>query len=344
MAANPKFDRTAAALPTMMQYVDVVRPGGPDMLQLARGPLPPLLPGEVLIRVAVAGVNRVDCQQRSGTYAPPPGAGRVLGVEVAGEVVALGDGAVSLRVGDRVCALVESGGYAEYCTAPARQCLPWPANYTALEAAALPETYFTVWANLFSTGCLKSGETLLVHGGTSGIGTTAIQLASAFGARVFATAGSAAKCAACVRLGASAAIDYKIDDFVAHIRDLTQGQGVDVVLDIVGGPYAARNLQCLSHRGRLVMIAFLGGTTAEKFDFRRLLLKHLTITGTTLRPRTVEQKGALADELRANVWPMLDAGRCAPIIDSTFPLASAAQAHARMESSEHIGKIMLKVA
>ncbi len=332
------------ALPATMRFVDADRAGGPEVLELASGPLPDLRESDVLIRVLAAGVNRVDCQQRSGTYAPPPSASRVLGVEVAGEIVATGTSVESLQVGDSVCALVESGGYAEYCAAPARQCLPWPAGYDAIQAAALPETYFTVWANLFATACLKNGETLLVHGGTSGIGTTAIQLARAFGARVFATAGSEAKCAACVGLGAEAAIDYKQQDFVARVRELTQGRGVDVVLDIVGGPYASRNLACLALKGRLVMIAFIGGATADAFDFRRLLVKHLTITGSTLRPRSVEQKGELADELRTNVWPLLDAGRCAPVIDSTFPLADASLAHARMESSVHIGKIVLTVA
>jgi NADPH2:quinone reductase len=299
---------------------------------------------EVLVRVHAAGVNRVDCQQRSGTYAPPPGAGRVLGVEVAGEIAALGAGASRFRVGERVCALVESGGYAEYCAAAERQCLRWPEGYDAVRAAALPETYFTVWANLFSTGCLKSGETLLVHGGTSGIGTTAIQLARAFGASVFATAGSDDKCAACVRLGAAAAINYRSEDFVARVRELTGRRGVDVVLDIVGGAYASRNLACLAPKGRLVMIAFLGGTIAESLDLSRIVVRHLTVTGSTLRPRTVEQKGVLADELAAHVWPLLDAGRCPPVIDRTFPLERAADAHARMESSAHIGKLVLAVA
>ena len=332
------------ALPTSMRFIDAVRSGGPDVLQLCNGPVPDVRDGEVLIRVQAAGVNRVDCQQRSGTYAPPPGASSVLGVEVAGEVVATGNGVTTVRAGDRVCALVDSGGYAEYCAAPVRQCLPWPAGFHAVQAAALPETYFTVWANLFSSATLRPTESLLVHGGTSGIGTTAIQLGRAFGARVFATAGSAEKCQACMRLGAEAAINYRSEDFVARIRELTAKRGVDVVLDIVGGPYAARNLQCLAMRGRLVMIAFIGGTSAETFDFRRLLVNHLTITGSTLRPRTVEQKGKLADELRKRVWPLLDAGRVPPVIDSTFPLARAGDAHARMESSAHIGKIMLEVA
>ena len=331
------------ALPETMRFIDALRPGGPEVLELASGPLPIVHDGEVLIRVHAAGVNRVDCQQRSGTYAPPPGGSNVLGVEVAGEVVAIGNDVARLRIGDRVCALVDSGGYAEYCAAPATQCLPWPSAYDAVQAAALPETHFTVWANLFSTGCLKPGETILVHGGTSGIGTTAIQLARAFGARVFATAGSAAKCAACVRLGAEVAIDYKSEDFVARVRELTSKRGVDVVLDIVGGPYAARNLQCLAMRGRMVMIAFIGGTSAENFDFRRLLVNHLTITGSTLRPRTIDQKGKLADELRAKVWPLLNAAKVPPVIDSRFPLARASDAHARMESSAHIGKIILEV-
>ena len=331
-------------LPETMRFIDAVRPGGPEVLQLSSGPLPAVRDGEVVIRVQAAGVNRVDCQQRSGTYAPPPGATNVLGVEVAGEVVATGNGVTTFHIGNRVCALVDSGGYAEYCAAPARQCLPWPSRYDAVQAAALPETYFTVWANLFSTGCLKRGETLLVHGGTSGIGTTAIQLARERGARVFATAGSAETCAACLRLGAEAAINYKVDDFVARIRELTAKRGVDVVLVIVGGPYAARNLQCLAMRGRMVMIAFIGGTSAENFDFRRLLVNHLTITGSTLRPRTIEQKAKLAAELRASVWPLLDEGRVPPVIDSRCPLARAADAHARMESSAHIGKIMLEVA
>lgn len=332
------------SLPGTMRQIAADRPGGPEVLTLVDGPLPVLRDGEVLIRVAAAGVNRVDCQQRAGGYAPPPGAGPILGVEVAGDVVALGPGARRWRVGDRVCALVESGGYAEYCAAPERQCLRWPANVDAVGAAALPEAMFTVWANLFATGCLKPGETLLVHGGTSGIGTTAIQLARERGSPVIATAGTTAKCEACVRLGADAAIDYRTEDFVARVRELTRGRGVDVVLDIVGGPYVARNLQCLSQRGRLVIIAFMGGAIADALDFRRLLVKHLTITGSTLRPRSVEEKGALADELARHVWPVLDAGRCAPVVDRRYPLAAAAEAHARMEASTHIGKLVLEVA
>lgn len=331
-------------LPTTMRHIAASGPGGPEVLALATGPLPALRAGEVLIRVAAAGVNRVDCQQRAGGYAPPPGAGPILGVEVAGDVVALGADVRNLRVGDRVCALVESGGYAEYCAAPERQCLRWPAGYDAARAAALPEAFFTVWANLYATACLRPGETLLVHGGTSGIGTTAIQLARELGSRVIATAGTAAKCEACVRLGADAAIDYRREDFVARVREITGGRGVDVVLDIVGGAYVSRNLQCLAQRGRLVIIAFMGGAIAEALDFRRLLVKHLTITGSTLRPRSVDEKAALAVELAERVWPILDAGRCAPVIDRRFPLADAALAHARMEASEHIGKLVLEVA
>ncbi len=331
-------------LPTTMRHIAASGPGGPEVLALATGPLPALRAGEVLIRVEAAGVHRVDCQQRAGGYAPPPGAGPILGVEVAGDVVALGADVRSLRVGDRVCALVESGGYAEYCAAPERQCLRWPAGYDAVRAAALPEAFFTVWANLYATACLRPGETLLVHGGTSGIGTTAIQLARELGSRVIATAGTAAKCEACVRLGADAAIDYRSEDFVARVREITGGRGVDVVLDIVGGPYVSRNLQCLAQRGRLVIIAFMGGAIAEALDFRRLLVKHLTITGSTLRPRSVDEKAALAVELAERVWPILDAGRCAPVIDRRFPLADAALAHARMEASEHIGKLVLAVA
>lgn len=332
------------ALPTTMRFVAADTPGGPGVLRVATGPLPALRAGEVLIRVRAAGVNRVDCQQRGGTYAPPPGAGPILGVEVAGEVVAVDPDLAAPQVGERVCALVESGGYADYCAAPARQCLRWPDGYDAAHAAALPEALFTVWANLFATNCLKPGETLLVHGGTSGIGTTAILLAREFGARVLATAGSDEKCAACVRLGADAAINYRTEDFPRRVRDLTRERGVDVVLDIVGGPYVARNLLCLAPKGRLVMIAFMGGPIAENVDFRRLLIRHLTITGSTLRPRGVDEKGRLADDLLARVWPVLDAGRCGPIIDSRFSLADAAAAHVRMEASAHIGKIVLEVA
>lgn len=328
-------------LPTEMRYINSDGPGGPEVLRLDTGPVPQPKAGEVLIKVAAAGVNRVDVQQRKGGYAPPPGASSVLGLEVAGEIVAVGPGIARYDVGARVCALIESGGYAEYCVAPGPQCLPWPTGFDAIAAAALPETFFTVWANLFSNGTLKPGESLLVHGGSSGIGVTAIQLAREFGAYVYATAGSTAKCEACVSLGALAAINYKDEDFVERIRALTDGRGVDVVLDIVGAPYVPRNLRCLAMRGRLVMIAFLEGSKIGEFDFSRVLMRHLTITGSTLRPRTVAQKAALAEELHREVWPVLAAGRCKPVIDTVLPLARAAEAHALMESSRHIGKIML---
>ena len=329
-------------LPETMRFIDAVRPGGPEVLQLSSGPLPAVRDGEVLIRVQAAGVNRVDCQQRSGTYAPPPGASNVLGVEVAGEVVATGDGVATFHIGNRVCALVDSGGYAEYCAAPARQCLPWPSRYDAVQAAALPETYFTVWANLFSTGCLKPGETLLVHGGTSGIGTTAIQLARERGVRVFATAGSAEKCAACVRLGAEAAINYKIEDFVARIRELTAKRGVDVVLDIVGGDYLQRNIDCLAMHGRLLQVGLIGGAKAQ-INLNPILQRRLTLTGSTLRPRSAEEKGALARELEAHVWPLLEAGTVRPVVSKTFPLEEAAEAHRLLEAGQVIGKLVLEV-
>ncbi|GIK85229.1 MAG: NAD(P)H quinone oxidoreductase [Betaproteobacteria bacterium] len=328
------------ALPASMRFVAASGPGGPGVLAVAHGPLPALRDGEVLVRVEAAGINRVDCQQRAGAYGPPPGASPVLGVEVAGEVVAAAPG-TAFTGGERVCALVEGGGYAAYCAAPATQCLRWPAGYDAVQAAALPETFFTVWANLFANGCLKPGETLLVHGGSSGIGTTAIQLATALGASAIATAGSPAKCDACVRLGAKAAIDYTREDFVARVRELTARRGVDVILDLVGGDYLARNLACLAPRGRLVIIGFLGGSRAGEIDLARIVVRHLTVTGSTLRPRDAAEKGRLADGLAASVWPLLDAGRCAPVIDRTYPLERVAEAHARMESSAHIGKLVL---
>jgi NADPH2:quinone reductase len=329
-------------LPASMTYVDAPQPGGPEVLRLGSGPVSEPKGEEVLIRVLAAGVNRVDVQQRRGGYLPPPGASPILGLEVAGEIVALGDGVAGWRIGDRVCALINSGGYAEYCAAPAAQCLPWPKGYDAIKAAALPETYFTVWANLFAKETLRPGESLLIQGGSSGIGVTAIQLARERGARaVYATAASAAKCEACRKLGAEAAINYREEDFVDRIRDLTGGMGVDVVLDMVGAPYVARNLRCLAMGGRLVMIGFLEGSKTDAFDFARLMIRHLTITGSTMRPRSVAQKGAIADDLRREVWPVLEQGRCGPVIDSVFPLARAAEAHALMESSRHIGKIML---
>jgi NADPH2:quinone reductase len=332
------------SLPTSMTFIEADGAGGPEVLKPAAGPVPVPKPDEVLIRVLACGVNRPDVAQRQGHYPPPPGASPIIGLEAAGEVAAVGDAVQGLRVGDRVAALTNGGAYAEYCVAPASQCLPWPAGYDAVRAAALPETTFTVWANLFQGGRLAEGESALVHGGTSGIGVTAIQLGAAFGATMFATAGSAEKCAACVRLGAAAAIPYREQDFVAEIKRLTGGRGVDVILDMVGAPYIARNLRSLAMDGRLVQIAFLEGSKVEAFDFLHVMTRRLTITGSTMRPRSTAQKAAIADALRAKVWPLLDAGRCAPVIHAVFPLAEAAAAHALMESSAHIGKIMLQVA
>jgi NADPH2:quinone reductase len=298
----------------------------------------------VLIRVMATGVNRPDVAQRKGEYPPPPGASPLIGLETAGEVVAVGPEAGAWKVGDKVCALTNGGAYAEYCTAPAAQCLPWPKGYDAVKAAALPETFFTVWANLFGHGRLQSGETVLIHGGTSGIGVTAIQLAKAFGARVIATAGSADKCAAMTKLGADVAVNYKDQDFVEAVKAATGGKLADVVLDMVGADYFNRNLKCLAMDGRLVIIAFLGGFEVAKADLRPVMTRRLTVTGSTMRPRTTAQKGALAAALREKVWPLLEAGKVAPPIWKVFPLKEAAAAHALMESSAHIGKIMLQVA
>jgi NADPH2:quinone reductase len=328
-------------VPQTMTQIQADGAGGPEVLKLATGPVPTAAAGEVLIRVEAAGVNRPDVAQRQGTYPPPSGASPLLGLEVAGEVVALGPDADGYKIGDKVCALTNGGGYAEYCTAPTAQCLPWPTGYDAVKAAALPETAFTVWANVFQIGRLAAGEKFLVHGGTSGIGVTAIQLAHEFGATVYATAGSDDKCAACVRFGADKAINYRSQDFGAEIRTLTGGKGVDVILDMVGGPYMQRDIRSLAMDGRLVLIAFLEGSVAEKFDFLQIMTKRLTVTGSTMRPRTAAQKAAIAADLRAKVWPVLDAGRCAPAIHATFPLAQAAEAHRLMESSAHIGKIVL---
>ena len=330
-------------LPQQMNHIVAVEPGGPEVLRLTTGPLPSLRADDVLVRVEAAGVNRPDVQQRKGAYPPPPGASPLLGLEVAGEVVALGSDARAFRVGDKVCGLANGGGYAGFCAVPQTQCLPWPAGYDAVRAAALPETYFTVWANLFQLGRLAAGERALIHGGTSGIGVTAIQLAHAFGAEPYATAGSDEKCAACVKLGAAAAINYRTQDFVAEIKRLTEGRGVDVVLDMVGGAYFPRNVRCLAMDGRLVLIAFLGGSKVEDFDLTPIMTRRLTVTGSTMRPRTTAQKAAIAAALRDKVWPLLEQGRCAPVIHATFPLAQAAEAHRLMESSTHIGKIMLTV-
>jgi putative PIG3 family NAD(P)H quinone oxidoreductase len=325
-----------------MTVVEIASPGGPEALRPASRPIPEPAAGEVLIQVAAAGVNRPDVMQRQGKYPPPPGVTDIPGLEVSGTVKAVGSSVSELRVGDQVCALVAGGGYAEYCIAPALQCLPVPANVSLVEAGAVPETYFTVWTNVFERGRLRAGEALLVHGGASGIGTTAIQLARAFGARVLATAGGNEKCRACERLGAERAINYKTEDFVAAVRQATAGEGVDVVLDMVGGDYLARDVDALASDGRIVLIALQRGARAE-LNLLPLMQKRLWLTGSTLRPRSVADKGAIAAALRAKVWPLLEAGRCKPVIDSTFPLSQAADAHRRMETGEHVGKIVLTV-
>jgi len=329
--------------PSSMVAVEISEPGGPEVLKPVSRPVPTPGHGEVLLKVAAAGVNRPDVVQRLGLYPPPPGASDLPGLEIAGTIVDVGAGVTGLSKGDKVCALVAGGGYAEYCLADAPLVLPVPKGLSLEEAAALPETFFTVWTNVFDRARLKAGETFLIHGGTSGIGTTAIQLAHVFGARVFATAGSAEKCAACERLGAERAINYRDEDFVAVTQKLTEGRGVDVILDMVGGPYVERNLKALATEGRLVNIAFLQGSKVE-VNMMPLMLKRLTLTGSTLRPRSLEEKAAIADALRVKVWPLLDAGRIAPVMDSTFPLREAHAAHTRMEEGAHIGKIVLKTA
>ena len=323
-----------------MTVIEIQRPGQPEVLRPAERPDPVPGAGEVLIKVEAAGINRPDVMQRRGRYPPPPGASDIPGLEVAGTIAALGSGVAGWREGDRVCALLAGGGYATLAVAPALQCLPVPASLNFTEAAAVPETFFTVWTNVFERGRLKSGETALFHGGSSGIGTTAIQLATARGARVFATAGSDDKCRACEKLGAERCINYRHDDFAEEIAKLTDGRGVDVILDIVGGEYVARNLASLATDGRLVQIGLMSGEAAP-VDFRRILGRRLTITGSTLRPRTPLEKGAIAAALREEVWPLLDSGRVKPVIYRTFPLRDAAAAHRLMESSEHIGKIVL---
>lgn len=330
-----------------MRAIEITRPGGPDVLRLVERPTPAPGPGEVLIEVAAAGVNRPDLLQREGRYPPPPGASDIPGIEVAGTVVAAAEGAVAvdgrnLAPGERVCALVTGGGYAQYCAAPAPQCLPVPRGLDLVAAAAVPETYFTVWSNVFERGRLAPGELLLVHGGTSGIGTTAIQLARAFGARVVATAGSAEKCAACERLGAERGIDYRTEDFVAVVRALTAGRGADVILDLVGGDYTPRNVEALAPDGRLVVIGLLGGAHTT-ISLVPLLQRRLTITGSTLRPRPVADKAAIARALLDRVWPLLERGVARPVVHATFPLERAAEAHRLMASSAHIGKIVLTV-
>jgi NADPH2:quinone reductase len=323
-----------------MLAIEISEYGGPDVLRPTQRPVPKPSAGEVLIEVAAAGVNRPDVLQRQGGYRPPPGASDIPGLEIAGRIVALGPEVEHWRVGDAVNALVSGGGYAEFCTAPAPQCLPIPGGLDMVQAAAIPETFFTVWTNVFDRGRLKPGESFLVHGGSSGIGTTAIQLAHAFGARVFTTAGSPEKCAACVKLGAERAIDHRREDFVAVVQEATGSKGVDVILDMVGGSYINRNLEILGLEGRLVQIAYLEGGKAE-IDFGSLMMKRQTVTGSTLRPRSIAEKGAIAAALAEKVWPLIEAGRVRPVIFKTFPLAQAAAAHRLMESSSHIGKIIL---
>lgn len=330
-------------LPASMTAIEISEPGGPEVLKPVSRPVPTPGHGEVLVKVAAAGVNRPDIVQRQGFYPAPPGASDLPGLEIAGTVVDMGAGVTGLSKGDKVCALVAGGGYAEYCLADAPLVMPVSKGLSLEEAAALPETFFTVWTNVFDRARLQAGETFLIHGGTSGIGTTAIQLAHVFGARVFATAGSAEKCAACERLGAERGINYRDEDFVAVTQKLTEGRGVDVILDMVGGPYVERNIKALAMEGRLVNIAFLQGSKVD-VNLLPLMLKRLTLTGSTLRPRSLEEKATIAEALRAKVWPLLDAGRVAPVMDSTFPLVEAAAAHARMEESAHIGKIVLKTA
>ena len=326
-----------------MHAIEITSFGAPDVLRLAERPMPVAGVGELLIRVAASGINRPDVLQRKGHYAPPPGTSDLPGLEVAG-VVEGGDAdamaQAGLHVGDRVCALVAGGGYAQWCVAPVEQCLPVPAGWNDVEAASLPETFFTVWSNVFDRGGLQAGETLLVQGGSSGIGVTAIQLARARGATVIVTAGSDDKCAACMALGAHHAINYKTHDFVAEVQRITAGRGADVVLDMVAGDYVAREIDCLAEDGRLVIIAVQGGVQAQ-FNAGLVLRRRLTITGSTLRPRSVAFKAAIARALRAQVWPLLEAGTVRPIIHSTFAAADAAQAHALMESGQHIGKIVL---
>ena len=324
-----------------MRCIEIRTPGGPEQLQLATRPLPVPRAGEVLIAVAYAGVNRPDVVQRLGRYAPPPGASDIPGLEIAGTVVAHGEGVSAPPLGSEVCALIAGGGYAEYATAPAVTCLPIPTSLSLEQAAAVPETFFTVWHNVFERGALQPGETFLVHGGSSGIGTTAIQLAKAFGAFVATTAGSAEKCEACVLLGADLAINYRTHDFAEVIRTQTPTQGADVVLDMVGGDYFARNLKCLRPDGRLVSIAFMQGSKIEA-DLLPIMVKRLTLTGSTLRPRDVAFKGRLAAALREKVWPLLEAGIVSPQIDKVFSLDQAADAHRHLESGGHIGKIVLK--
>ncbi|PZN95206.1 MAG: NAD(P)H-quinone oxidoreductase [Alphaproteobacteria bacterium] len=329
-------------IPTEMTAIDPAAPGGPEVLQPVTRPVPQPGPGEVLVRVAAAGVNRPDVLQRMGLYPMPPGTPSIPGLEIAGTVVAIGDGAERWRVGDAVCALIAGGGYAEYCTAPAGQCLPVPAGMAMTDAAGLCETWFTVWSNVMDRGHARPGETMLVHGGTSGIGVTAIQLGTALGLTVIVTAGSGDKCSAALAAGAAHAIDYKAQDFVAEVARITGGKGVDLVLDMVGGDYVPRNLQCLAEDGRHVSIAFQRGPRAD-LDLVAVMRKRLTLTGSMLRPRSIAFKSAIAETLEGVIWPEFESGRIVPLIDRVFPLADAAEAHRRMEAGTHVGKIVLSI-
>ncbi|MBV8802578.1 MAG: NAD(P)H-quinone oxidoreductase [Gammaproteobacteria bacterium] len=326
-------------IPSSMYFINLEK--NSKNMYLATSPIPTFRSNEILIRVEAAGISRADVAQRRGQYNPPPDASTILGLDVAGVVVAKGDAVTALKLGDKVCALTNGGGYAEYCVAPATQCLPWPENYDAIHAAALPENFFTVWTNVFQQGYLRKSESLLVHGGTSGIGLTAIQLAKEFAGKIYATAGSQKKCQACLDYGADIAINYREENFETVILQVTKNGGVDVILDIVGAAYFEKNIHCLAINGRLIEIGLLQGSKVERFNLATLLTKRLTIMGSTLRARSTKEKALIAESLYKTVWPVLNQGRCKPIIDTIFPLSKAAEAHELMESSQHIGKIIL---
>ncbi|MBD8685675.1 MULTISPECIES: NAD(P)H-quinone oxidoreductase [unclassified Rhizobium] len=331
-------------LPETMRFVDLPSFGAPEVMTFATGPLPTPKPGEILVKVQAAGINRPDVAQRQGAYPPPKDASPVLGLEISGEIVALGDGVTEFSIGDHVCGLANGGGYAQYCVIPVGQALPFPKGYDAVKAAALPETFFTVWANLFQMAGLTEGESVLIHGGSSGIGTTAIQLAKAFGAEVYTTAGSKKKCDACEKIGAKRAINYREEDFAEVIKAETGGKGVDVILDMIGASYFEKNLASLAKDGCLSIIAFLGGNITEKVDLRPIMVKRLTVTGSTMRPRTADEKRAIRDELVSQVWPLLEAGTIAPVIHDVIDFDHVAEGHRLMESSNHIGKIVMRVS
>lgn len=331
-------------LPETMRFVDLPSFGAPEVMTFATGPLPTPKPGEILVKVQAAGINRPDVAQRQGAYPPPKDASPVLGLEISGEIVALGDGVTEFSIGDHVCGLANGGGYAQYCVIPVGQALPFPKGYDAVKAAALPETFFTVWANLFQMAGLTEGESVLIHGGSSGIGTTAIQLAKAFGAEVYTTAGSKEKCDACEKIGAKRAISYREEDFAEVIKAETGGKGVDVILDMIGASYFEKNLTSLAKDGCLSIIAFLGGNITEKVDLRPIMVKRLTVTGSTMRPRTADEKRAIRDELVSQVWPLLEAGTIAPVIHDVIDFDHVAEGHRLMETSNHIGKIVMRVS